>query len=87
MPASIKRDKTQTEVAGITSGKDYAVQGYTGGGAIIINDESAFYHVGFAHIGADWTVTDQGAKKEKTKEVEPTKAKDAEPPVEPSKAE
>lgn len=67
MSASIKRNGDPEEGArsfpGITTGKSYPVQGYTGGGVVIINDDGKFAHVGFSDIDAGWTVTDDTAAK------------------------
>lgn len=66
MAASIKRNETEEagarEFPGVTAGKSYAVQGYTGGGAVIVNDSGKFVHVGFADLDSCWSVTDETAK-------------------------
>lgn len=67
MPVSIKRSSDSEDGArqfpGITSGKDYPVQGFSGGGLVVVNDDGKFLHVGFADVDADWTVTVEGAAK------------------------
>lgn len=61
MPASIK--SKAKNIPRITAGKSYAVQGITGGGVVIVDDEGKFSHVSFFEIDAGWTVTDDGAEK------------------------
>lgn len=71
MAASIKRNAVESpeegarEICGVTDGKSYAVQGYTGGGVVFVNDEGKFSHVSFADIEAVWSVTDNDAAKDK----------------------
>lgn len=96
MPTTIKRNGDPAEgvrsFPGVTAGKDYPVQGFSGGGVIVVNDDGKFLHVGFADIDADWTVTDQDAAKKAADKAAADKAKKAElaklaepaEPVEPS---
>lgn len=57
--ASIKRNE---DAPGITAEKSYTVEGITGGGVVIVNDDSKFSHVSFVDIDADWTVSVDGAE-------------------------
>lgn len=79
MPASIKRNQTEPSdegarcFPGITAGKDYPVQGFSGGGVVVINDDGKFFHVSFADVDADWTVSvkDDATKKTDDKKTAP----------------
>lgn len=58
MTVAIKRSTEASELAGISSGEAYEVQGYTDGNAIIINDDGSFVAVPYGLIGddQDWSI-------------------------------
>jgi hypothetical protein len=66
MSASIRLSEAQDTVvpAGITAGKSYTVQGVSGGGVVIVNDDGKFAHVSFSDIDTGWVVTDESAEDE-----------------------